>query len=270
MAEVMKCGGAAVRGCAQTARRIGVLFSRAGGALRKLHAMLLLKQVPTAAPGLAVQTETTAGKLANVAAKAGRTGISQALDGLVKLFGGNNVKSFPAGFDRDTYERAMPHFEAALQAFQDAGKTLVDLFKFLIQQFGLGIKPYAIQFAKDKGLTITLTPPVAPASTLRGDCHWICEEGVVCIVDLDFGGKYFPSEVFAVIDAIAREVDLSAHPVICRNSSECWDHIVVDVDRRLYQIEPLSTYSKATAKAKVNIAAAVLEKVRRRSGGSRR
>jgi N12 class adenine-specific DNA methylase len=95
----------------------------------------------------------TAAKLAKEAAKLGVKGIDETLKGLVELFGGSKLKSFPAGVDQDTYARAKPHFEAALKAFQEAGKTLKDLFKFLIQQFGEGIKPYALHFAKEKGLT---------------------------------------------------------------------------------------------------------------------
>jgi hypothetical protein len=63
---------------------------------------------------------------------------------------------FPAGFDEATYQQAKPHFEAALKSFQDAGKTMVDLFKMLIDQFGDGIKVYAVRYAKDQKLTLDL------------------------------------------------------------------------------------------------------------------
>jgi hypothetical protein len=45
-------------------------------------------------------------------------------------------QSFPAGLDAEAYARAKPHFEAALKAFQAAGKTLKDLFKFLVHNLG--------------------------------------------------------------------------------------------------------------------------------------
>jgi len=61
--------------------------------------------------------------------------------------------SFPAGFDEDTYRQAKPHFSEALKKFQAAGQSLKDLFVFLIKNFGAGIKPYALRFAKDEGLT---------------------------------------------------------------------------------------------------------------------
>jgi hypothetical protein len=46
------------------------------------------------------------------------------------------IQSFPAGLDTEAYARAKSHFEAALKAFQAAGKTLKDLFKFLVHNFG--------------------------------------------------------------------------------------------------------------------------------------
>jgi len=63
------------------------------------------------------------------------------------------LNSVPAGFDEETYRQAVPHFRAALAQFREAGKTLKDLFKLLIGNFGEGIEPYAIRFAKDERLT---------------------------------------------------------------------------------------------------------------------
>ena len=103
------------------------------------------------------KADATAAKLVAEAARQGVKGIDEALTGLTKLFGGNNtLRSFPGGIDPDTYAQAKPHFEAALKAFIDAGKTIKDLFKFLIQNFGEGVKPYAIQFAREKGLGANL------------------------------------------------------------------------------------------------------------------
>ena len=107
-------------------------------------------------PSATEQNARIAGELAKEAAKLGVQGIDSALAGLVELFGGNKIKSFPAGFDEEAYAKAKPHFEAALAKFIEAGKTLKDLFKFLIQNFGMGIKPYATQFAKEKGLAANL------------------------------------------------------------------------------------------------------------------
>lgn len=106
------------------------------------------------------KTEPKTGKMAlamaKEAAELGVKGIDEALQGLVELFGGNSLKSFPAGFDENAYAKAKPHFEAALAAFQAAGKTIVDLFEFLIRNFGLGIRPYAIRFAQDHKLNTNL------------------------------------------------------------------------------------------------------------------
>lgn len=68
----------------------------------------------------------------------------------------------PGGFDAEIYRQAKPHFETALKAFQDAGKTIKDLFKLLIEQFGLGVKPYAIQFSKDMRLSANLKQNAMP------------------------------------------------------------------------------------------------------------
>lgn len=104
----------------------------------------------------------SAGRMAAEFAKLGVKGIDEALIGLVKLFGSGNGKlnSFPAGFDPAAYDKAKPHFEAALKAFVEAGKTLKDLLKALIQQFGPGVRPYAIKFAEDQSLGLTLTKEV--------------------------------------------------------------------------------------------------------------
>lgn len=107
-------------------------------------------------PGYTPEPQS-AGKLAAEAAKLGVKGIDEALTGLSKLFGGKNtLRSFPGGIDQDTYAQAKPHFQEALKAFVAAGKTIKDLFKFLIQNFGEGVKPYAVHFAREEGLGANL------------------------------------------------------------------------------------------------------------------
>lgn len=61
-----------------------------------------------------------------------------------------------AGLDEETYRAAEPHFDALLTAFQEAGRTLKDLFKFLIEKHGIGVKDYALRFAKERKLTADL------------------------------------------------------------------------------------------------------------------
>jgi hypothetical protein len=120
------------------------------------------------APAAATEKQTaSAGKLIAEAAKLGVKGADEALTALSKLFGGTpgRLNSFPAGFDEETYQKAKPHFEASLAAFQEAGKTLKDLFKLLIQHFGDGVKVYAVRFAKDKALTANLGQHEPPEST---------------------------------------------------------------------------------------------------------
>lgn len=118
-------------------------------------------KAPAAAPA---GDDRGAAQLIAEAAKLGVTGANEALKGLSALFGKpGRLNSFGGGFDQETYDQAKPHFKAALTAFQAAGKTLKDLFKMLIGQFGDGVKPYAIQFAKDEGLTNGLA--AQPTST---------------------------------------------------------------------------------------------------------
>ena len=68
----------------------------------------------------------------------------------------HKVHEISTCFDEAIYKDTKPHFEAALAGFQAAGKTLKDFFQFLIENFGEDIKVYAVQFAKDKKLTLHL------------------------------------------------------------------------------------------------------------------
>lgn len=68
----------------------------------------------------------------------------------------------PGSIDDDTYRKAKPHFEAALKAFREAGKISKDLFRFLIENFGRDIKPYAIRFASEKGLSVNFNEKAIP------------------------------------------------------------------------------------------------------------
>jgi hypothetical protein len=114
------------------------------------------------------KSDPTARELIAKAAELGVKGADEALTGLAKLFGSKpgRLNSFPAGFDEEAYNEAKPHFRAALNAFQEAGKTLKDLFKFLIQNLGDGVKQYAIQFAKDEALGNNLAPQDKTAQSL--------------------------------------------------------------------------------------------------------
>lgn len=140
----------------------------------KLQAKLLVKNGPKAAPTLNEAQEKTAAQLIAEAAKLGVSGLDEAFKGLAKLFGGNALKSFPSGFDKYSYEEAKPHFEKALERFQAAGSNIVELFKLLIKVFGSGVRPYAIQFAKEKGLTTKLGMPTSATDRIATQVqHWL-------------------------------------------------------------------------------------------------
>ena len=90
------------------------------------------------------------GDIAKDAAKHGVKGVDEALTGLFELFGGKSLKSFPGGIDQDTYAKAKPHFEKAFSEFKAAGQSIKEFFRFLIRNFGAGIKPYAMAFIQEK------------------------------------------------------------------------------------------------------------------------
>ncbi|MFZ4436834.1 MAG: JAB domain-containing protein [Syntrophales bacterium] len=83
-------------------------------------------------------------------AKEGVEGAGEALKGLYELFGGSSLKSFPGGFDPDTYAKAKPHFEAALEHFIQVGKGLREFAATIVKQFGDAIRPYLKQFIQEK------------------------------------------------------------------------------------------------------------------------
>lgn len=104
-------------------------------------------------PDLKDEQDKTAGVLAAEFAKHGVKGIDKTLSGLVKLFGGgpNKLQSFPGGFDPETYAQAKVLFKEAAEEFRKSGLSFKEFvrvfFKALIDQFGNGVKPYAVKFA---------------------------------------------------------------------------------------------------------------------------
>lgn len=154
-----------------------------------------------------------AAKMAAEAAKLGVEGIGESMSALVKLFGGGKIQSFPGGLDEEAYKAAKPHFQAALEKFQAAGKTLKDLFKFLIQQFGEGIKPYALRFAKESNLSAQLAPPSSPSIEVArwiegklGDGDEISWKDLFARADMAWGGtqaegKYAVKDAYDAVEA---------------------------------------------------------------------
>lgn len=220
-------------------------------------------------PSTKEQNAKIAAELAKEAAKLGVQGIDSALAGLVELFGGNKIKSFPAGFDEEAYAKAKPHFENALAKFIEAGKTLKDLFKFLIQNFGQGIKPYAIQFAKDKGLAANLgaqqeeatdDKPVATGTPSAKLAAWVEQritgrqpitwQELFAMADSEFGGTqangvYTPKDAY---DA----VELGVNQYILNNLSAPALHVGPEGAKAIIQsyrdvLAVLPTQTKRTA-----------------------
>lgn len=94
--------------------------------------------------------QRSAADIAYRAAKAGAEGVGEAVSGLYELFGGASLKSFPGGIDKDTYLKAKPHFESALEKFKEAGKSLAEFVQFLVDNFGAKIRPYAKAWVEEK------------------------------------------------------------------------------------------------------------------------
>lgn len=72
-----------------------------------------------------------------------------AIEGLTSLFGGKGTLSSGLTFDEESYAKAKPHFAAMLKDFQSAGKDLRDFIRAVLDNFGIGVKPYVMRFAQD-------------------------------------------------------------------------------------------------------------------------
>lgn len=95
------------------------------------------------------EVSRTAGEIAkSLGGNLGGASMS-ALEGLTKLFGGPGRLNSGLSFDKETYEKAKPHFQAVMKDLQAAGKDVRDLIRALVGAFGDGVKPYILQFAKD-------------------------------------------------------------------------------------------------------------------------
>jgi|GEM_PF-3430329 len=95
----------------------------------------------------------TASEIAKSAAEHGVKGIDEAISGLYELFGGKAIRSFPGGIDEDTYQKAKPHFQKALEEFQAAGKDVKAFVKWAYDSFSSKIKPYLRRFIQElKGI----------------------------------------------------------------------------------------------------------------------
>jgi N12 class adenine-specific DNA methylase/phospholipid N-methyltransferase len=92
----------------------------------------------------------TATTILSDASKSGVKGVDSAVKGLFELFGGANIKSFPAGLDKESYAKAKPHFETAFKEFSNAGKSLKEFLQFAVNNFGNGIKPYLKVFVQEQ------------------------------------------------------------------------------------------------------------------------
>ena len=109
------------------------------------------------AANLAEPGERTAGEAAVSAAKNTAAGLSDAIDGLGKLFGGPGTLGMGPVFNEDTYAKAKPLFQQAIAHFKDAGTDIKEamraVVRLVMEKFGPqateNMKPYIIRFAED-------------------------------------------------------------------------------------------------------------------------
>lgn len=99
--------------------------------------------------GVSAPVSKSASQIIGEAARHGVKGIDETLKGLHELFGGNKLKTFPGSIDEETYRKAKPHFERALKEFIAAGRSVKEFVRFVIDNFGTGIKPYIVQFLEE-------------------------------------------------------------------------------------------------------------------------
>lgn len=78
------------------------------------------------------------------------TSIDQTEEEIDRLWTEPSTVVLPAGFDNGAYLAARPTFESAMFAFRDNGKSMRDLFGFLIQTFGPNVGRYVLRFAEEQ------------------------------------------------------------------------------------------------------------------------
>ena len=77
------------------------------------------------------------------------------MTGLAELFGGKGtLRSFPAGFDPETYAKAKPHFERAYEEAVAAGKDMAAMIRAMVDAFGRGIEPYIRHWVGERSDTM--------------------------------------------------------------------------------------------------------------------
>jgi N12 class adenine-specific DNA methylase len=101
-------------------------------------------------PPAEAKPKKTLAEILTQAAGEGVKGADEAITGLYELFGGKSLKSLPGGLDENTYAKAKPHFEKALEHWVEAGKGLKELFNYIVDTLGDAVKPYFVHFAKEK------------------------------------------------------------------------------------------------------------------------
>ncbi|MCG5537850.1 N-6 DNA methylase [Halorhodospira sp. 9622] len=136
---------AAERGAAQT--------ERPQGARAKTAEKPDGKKRPRKQQARAEQQESVERTAAEIAKSMGGNLSSagqEAVAGLAALFGTKAGRlSSGLSFDENTYQQAKPHFQAMLRDFQAAGKDLRAFIRAVLDNFGTGIKPYVLRFARD-------------------------------------------------------------------------------------------------------------------------
>lgn len=84
----------------------------------------------------------TAGQIAGEAAGHVGAGIEAGFKGLDALFGRKGTLGSGPAFDEETWAKAKPHFQAAFAEFSEAGKSLREFYRHILDTYNESIIPY--------------------------------------------------------------------------------------------------------------------------------
>ena len=84
------------------------------------------------------------------AGKHAATGVKEGFAGLDALFGRKGTLGSGPVFDEDTWAKAKPHFEAAFNEFVQAGRSLKEFIRHILDTYNDAITPYLRRWHQDK------------------------------------------------------------------------------------------------------------------------
>jgi len=125
------------------------------------------KPAPTPEP------QPTAGQVAASAIRETAKGLSDTLDALAELFGGNGRLSMNPTFDEETYAKAKPLFQSAIAHFKNAAEDIREAMRLVIRalldrfkdpEMVKRMQPYVVRFIEDMQAETVVPPATKPTS----------------------------------------------------------------------------------------------------------